>query len=351
MPRPRGHLRILFSARVLLNLEEAHRLYTQTWHDARQQGVDDRSARARAAARYNDFVSCRGEFSSGPYDAEVQGRRFDKGPLFDFALALAQLNRGAEEPLVEIGLSAKDEALSGITIFRNLDTSALADTLDYRLLTCGRAITSPFHQSFGTDLFLSRNERDVQCARDIGIASALINFPDDWEYDNSQHQGPLKIMVDGDGVAWGDKSEQRFREALSHAGNMKEGLEKYIALEDREFAQPIEAGPFTRVLEKISRLNGRFAHDDAPFEISLLTARGGRASTRALTTLVNHDIALNGFAEFKGGATKADGLRAHGPDVYFDDQQTHLSEGRLCPSGLVFYVSDSPLNKGESSAG
>ncbi|HEY0901258.1 MAG TPA: 5'-nucleotidase, partial [Micavibrio sp.] len=222
MPRPRGHLRILFSARVLLNLEDAHKIYAESWQDAIAAGMDDNSARTRAAARYNDFVCCRGEFSDGPYDPAVQGRRFDKGPLFDFALALAQLNRQSEEPLVEIGLSAKDEALSGITIFRNLDVGALGDMLEYRLLTCGRAITSPFHQSFGTDLFLSRNPDDVQCARDHGIASALINFPDDWEYDHSQHQGPLKIMVDGDGVAWGEKSEQRFRAAMADAGNNRD---------------------------------------------------------------------------------------------------------------------------------
>lgn len=351
MPRPRGHLRILFSARVLLNLEDAHKIYAQTWRDGISAGAHEKAARTQAAARYNDFVSCRGEFSDGPYDPDLQGRRFDKGPLFDFALALSRLNAQAQEPLVEIGLFAKDEALSGITIFRNLDTSALGDTLDYRLLTCGRDITAPFHQSFGTDLFLSRNSADVQCARDMGIASALINFPDGWEYDHSAHQGPLKIMVDGDGVAWGEKSEQRFRDAVASAPNLREGLDRYIALEDQEFAQPIEAGPFTQVLEKISRLNDRFPRDEAPFELSLLTARGGRASTRALTTLVNHDIALNGFAEFKGGATKADGLRAHDPAVYFDDQATHLSEGRLCPSGLVFYVSDSPLYKAGSHKG
>ena len=344
MPRQMGHLRILFSARVLLNLEEADRVYTETLHQGLATGIEHALARQAAVARYNDFVACRGEFSDTPFDPEVRGRRFGKGPLFDFARALAQLNALSDEPLVEIGLSAKDEAESGVTIFRNLDMTELGDFLDYRLLTCGNQITPQFHQSFGTDLFLSRNPQDVQCARDTGIASALINFPDNWEYDHSAHKGPLKIMVDGDGVAWGEKSEQRFREAVAQAESLQEGLERYIALEDQEFDQPIESGPFTHVLEKISRLNDRFPREQAPFLISLLTARGGKASTRALTTLLNHDIALNGFAEFKGGATKADGLRAHDPDVYFDDQQTHLSEGRLCPAGLVFYVQDSPLH-------
>lgn len=344
MPRQMGHLRILFSTRVLLDLEAADRVYNETIKKILEGGDSDQGAAKRAAAaRYNDFVACRGEFSGDPFDADVRGRRFGKGPLFDFAVALAHLNQSADEPLVEIGLSAKDEAESGITIFRNLDLTELGDHLDYRLLTCGNQVTPEFHQSFGTDLFLSRNPLDVQCARDSGIASALINFPEDWEYDHSMHKGPLKIMVDGDGVAWGEKSEQRFRESVAQAGSLHEGLNRYIALEEKEFDKPIEPGPFTGVLEKISRLNDRFPRDQAPFRISLLTARGGRASTRALTTLMDHDIALNGFAEFKGGATKADGLRAHDPDVYFDDQETHLSEGRLCPAGLVFYVSESPL--------
>lgn len=350
MPRQRGHLRVLFSTRVLLDLEAADHIYSETRAAACDAGDDQATARRAAVARYNDFVVCRGEFAGDEFDPDVRGRRFGKGPLYDFALALSHLNTLSDEPLVEIGLSAKDEAESGITIFRNLDVTALGDCLDYRLLTCGNSVTPQFHQSFGTDLFLSRNALDVQCARDSGIASALINFPQDWEYDHSTHKGPLKIMVDGDGVAWGEKSEQRFRETVAQAGSLQEGLSRYIALEDQEFDQPLEQGPFTGVLEKISRLNDRFPREDAPFLISLLTARGGKASTRALTTLMDHDITLNGFAEFKGGATKADGLRAHDPDLYFDDQQTHLSEGRICPAGLVFYVSDSPLQKGKEGS-
>jgi len=349
MPRPRGHLRVLFSARVLLNLEEADKVYRETLHKSVAEGIDRTVARQLAVTQYNDFVTCRGAFEDTPFDADVRGRRFSKGPLYDFAMALARLNQLSDEPLVEIGLSAKDEAESGITIFRNLDVTELGDFLDYRLLTCGNQITPQFHQSFGTDLFLSRNPVDVQCARDTGIASALINFPDQWEYDHSTHTGPLKIMVDGDCVAWGDKAEQRFRESVAQAGNVREGLDRYIALETEEFDKPIEQGPFTGVLEKISRLNDRFPREEAPFLISLLTARGGKASTRALTTLMDHDITLNGFAEFKGGAVKADGLRAHDPDVYFDDQATHLSEGRLCPAGLVFYVQDSPLHPQQDS--
>lgn len=350
MPRQMGQLRILFSARVLLNLEDADRVYSETLARVLQDTGDDAQARAQAAERYGEYVACRGEFSDGAYDPDVCGRRFDKGPLFDLAVALSCLNQMLEEPLVEIGLSAKDEADTGITIFRNLDLTPLGDMLDYRLLTCGHDVTKEFHHSFGTDLFLSRNPRDVQYARDMGIASALMNFPDNWEYDHSVRQGPLKIMVDGDGVAWGDTAEQRFRQSVSQSEDMRQGLSRYIAMENEEFDKPIEPGPFTGVLEKISKLNDRFPRDAAPFHISLLTARGGKASTRALTTLMSHDIALNGFAEFKGGATKADGLRAHDPDLYFDDQATHLSEGRLCPAGLVFYVSDSPLKAQQTTS-
>ncbi|MFN3826960.1 MAG: 5'-nucleotidase [Micavibrio sp.] len=344
MPRPRGHLRVLFSSRVLLNLEQADRVYQESYQAALAKGEEPSAARLIAVARYNDYVTCDGEFQGQDYDPAVKGRRFGKGPLYDLAMALHSLNKSSDEPLVEIGLSAKDEARSGIVIFRNLDLMEIGAALNYRLITCGNPITEAFHNSFGTDLFLSRNPQDVQYARDHGIASALMHFPDNWEYDHSTRQGPLKLMVDGDGVAWGDRAEQRFRASVEKAGNMQQGLDEYISLETDDFDQPIESGPFTAVLEKISRLNDMFPRGQTPFEVSLLTARGGRASTRALTTLIEHDIALNGFAEFKGGATKADGLKAHDPDVYFDDQQGHLSEGRLCPAGLVFYVSDSPLH-------
>ena len=316
MGRPMGHIRILMSSRVLLDLEKADKIF-------KEKGLD-------AYRRY--LLPKPG---SDAYDPEIGGRRLQKGPLFDFAVAALKLNQKAGYPVVEIGLSCKDEPDTAVPIFRSLDVQGLGD-IEYRMAKSGHDLTKADHEAFGTDLLLTRNANDVQTAINNGVAAATVyTQPKGFNY--KRNGDPIRIWVDGDAVAFGSSSEVRYR---------TEGLEIYRELEDRDFGDPIEAGPFTEILAKISALNKKFPRGEQPFEIALVTARGGNAGARALTIATHHGIDFNGGTYFMGGSDKVNTLKAHKPDIFFDDQMTHLKDSaEFCPTGLVAYAEGSPMHE------
>lgn len=326
MPRPMGHLRILMSSRVLLDLEEADKVF-------RDEGV----------AGYTDYMLCHGKYEKDK-DPVLKCRRLGKGPLFDFALALHNLNRNSKTPLVEVGVSAKDEVDTAFVLYKNLSCSGLSFALEYRTTTAGGPVTEKVHNAFKTDLFLTRSEADAQIAIDLGIAAAVMNFPSRGTYDYDHQSFPLHIVVDGDAVAFGDSAEVRFREAVDSGIPYEEALLKYKNGEFTDADDPVEPGPFTPVLAKISQMNASLPKDKAPFILSLLTARGGPASERALATVVEYGIKLNGDSGWMGGSDKGTWLEAYRPHVFFDDQQTHLERGaEFCPTGRVPYKTGSPM--------
>lgn len=317
MARPMGKLRILLSSRVLLDLEEADRIY-------QEKGV----------GHYNDFMRCRGDYKKD-FNKAAGGRLLRKGPLWDFAVAALALNQGQKEPLVEIGLISKDEASSALPIYRTLDIGGL-DQINYRVATASQPISEEYHAAFGTDLLLTRNPKDAQTAVDLGLAAATIyTRPDGFDY--NRREGPLRIWVDGDAVAFGSSSEVRYR---------VEGLNIYRELEKKDFAKSIEPGPFTKVLAKISQINEGFIPGERPFRITLLTARGGDSAARVFTIAESHGIDFNGGLHFLGGASKANELGAHRPDLFVDDQMVHLVDSAgFCPVGQVAYAKGEAMHK------
>ncbi|MDB5491312.1 MAG: hypothetical protein JWO78_1161 [Micavibrio sp.] len=330
MPRPLGQLRVLLSSRVLLDLEEADKVY-------REKGVQG----------YTDYLRCEGEFT-GQGDTALGGfRRLNKGPMFDVALALSKLNvmsPDANNPLVELGLSCKDEHDSAEAIMRNLAVSDIGPALEWEVATNGHAVNASIHKAFKTDLFLTRSAADAQTAVDLGIASAVINFPPEGTYD-FDGAGPVRIIVDGDAVAFGDSAEVGFRRDVAGNKDYGQAVLQYKEREHAEVDKLIEPGPFTVVLAKISAINKLFPPKEAPFEIGLLTARGGRATGRALATLRAHGVFFNYPSGFMGGADKGEWLEAHKPHLFLDDQITHLNRGMVfCPTGLVPYKTGGAMN-------
>jgi 5'-nucleotidase len=306
----------MLSSRVLLDLEEADKIYAEEGLEA-----------------YKEYMLPSED--SPDYDPEVGGRRMAKGPLFDFAIAALKLNEVSGKPIVEIGLSCKDETDTAVPIFRSMDVAGLID-MNYRIAKSGSSVDIKDHEAFGTDLFLTRNSDDAQLAIDNGIAAASIyTQPEGFNY-SREKDAPITIYVDGDAVAFGSSSEVRYR---------KEGLEVYREMESEDFDKNIEPGPFTEVLAKISQLNAEFPRENQPFKIALLTARGSVAGARALTVANDHGIDFNGGTYFMGGAEKAAVLKAHRPDMYFDDQMVHLKDSaEFCPTGLVAYENGSPMH-------
>jgi 5'-nucleotidase len=318
MARPMGHIRILLSSRVLLDLEEADKIYM-----------------AKGPQAYTDYLRCRGDYADG-FDKEIGGRRLGKGSLWNFAAACLKLNEGLKEPVVEIGMACKDEQESGLVIFRNLDVNGLAE-IGYRRATAGKALTMQDHEAFGSDVYFTRNAADAQFAVDNGIAAAQMHLPAGGTNYTRSDGKPVQLWVDGDAVAFGSSSEVIYR---------TQGLEIYRELEKKNFQSAIEAGPFTQILAKISQLNERFPRGEQPFEIALVTARGGDAGAHALAIAEHHGFKFNGGMYFMSGAAKVAPLKAHKPDIFLDDQLVHLKEAcQHVPTGLVAYPKGSPMHE------
>ena len=323
MARALGHVRILVSARVLFDLEEADAIFKE-----------------KGPQEYADFMRGRGKYKKD-YVPELAGRALAKGPLWDFVTAALSLNKKGEEPVIEIGLLCKDTGETALPIFRNLDVLGLSGVDDSiigsRVATSGGKLDMAYHEAFGTDLLLTRNKEDVQEAVNNGIAAAVINFPPKGTNYSRKPDRALQIWVDGDSVAVGSSSEVIFK---------RDGLEKYVDTEMKNFDQEMEAGPFTAFLAKVSALNAKFSPSEQPFKISLLTARGSKSSAHIIAATEKHGIVFNGGLYFMASAPKAAFLKAARPDIFFDDQEVHLKDSQLfCPTGLVAYPENSPMSE------
>ncbi|MBI3440651.1 MAG: 5'-nucleotidase [Proteobacteria bacterium] len=314
MPRPFGQIHILLSSRVIFDLEEADRIFAE-----------------KGAAEYADYMRGRGAYQAD-YDPATFGRKLAPGPLWNFIMAAQRLNE-VDPGTVEIGVMCKDNAETALSIFRNLDIAGLSSA-GYRIATAGKPLSVIDLEAFDADLFLSRNPVDVQLAVDHDVAAAVINFPSGAHYDRREGT-PLRLWLDGDAVSFGSGAEVVFQ---------ADGLEGFMHHEFNQAAEPIGSGPFTHLLAKISQLNARFQDSEKPFELSLLTTRGGEGAARAVATIENLGIEFNGEMYFVCGATKFNVLNAHRPDIFFDDQQVHLREAAaICPTGQVPYKTGSPM--------
>jgi len=317
MARPMGKIRILLSARVLFDLEEADAIFQKEGQKA-----------------YAEYMLGQGKYKN-KFEEDLGGRKLEKGPMWGFAQTALALNKEGEEPVVEIGLLCKDTNETAVPIFRNLDVNGL-DNIHFRMTMAGNQLDMTHHEIFGTDLLLSRNPEDVQLAVNNNIAAAVINpAPKGINY-NHEPEKALRIFTDGDAVAVGSSSEVIYK---------KLGLDKYRESEAQNFDKPMEPGPFTAFLAKVSALNAKLPADEQPFKVSLLTARGGSSATHMITATRKLDISFNGVSYFMGGLSKATVLKVEKPGFFGDDQKTHTDDGEpYGPTGLVPYAAGGAMD-------
>ena len=319
MPRSLGHIRILISARVLLDLEEADEIFAK-----------------HGEQEYADYMRGRGKYKDD-FKPELAGRALAKGPLWEFAQAVLSLNKPGEEPVVDVGIFCKDTAETALPVFLNMGAQGLNGTYtEFRFATSGKKLDKTDLAAFDTDLLLTRNAEDAKLAVNNGVAAAVINVPPaGTEYSRTPDKA-LQIWVDGDSVAVGSSSEVIYK---------RDGLEKYFEAEVNNFDQEMEAGPFSAFLAKISALNAKFPEAEQPFKVTLLTARSNGAVAHIITATEKLGIHFNGGLYFMGYTPKAAVLKAKRPDIYFDDPQVHLQDSQLyCPTGLVAYPEGSAMD-------
>lgn len=293
----------------------------------------------------NEIFETQGLEAYCKYQVEHEKDILKPGPGFGLIQALLQLNeRIPGKELVEVIIMSRNSPDTSLRVFNAIAHYGLAIT---RSVLVSGASLAPYLTAFGTDLFLSAYEDDVQCAIDSGIAAGIICtdvLPADvTEYtcggvcgteagnytfgDKSEMQ--IRIAFDGDAVIFAEDSELIYKERGLHAF---EENEKVKAME------PLAAGPFANFLKKLSDLQRELGYENCPIRTALVTSRSAPAHERVIRTMRAWNVRVD-EAFFLGGLGKKAVLKAFGAQIFFDDQSVHTdTAAEAVPAARVPYL-------------
>lgn len=250
------------------------------------------------------------------------------GTGFPLAQAVLALNTPGAPRRAEVVVMSRNSTETSLRIFNSIRHYELDIT---RAALSGGAPLAPYLKAFHVDLFLSGYEDDVQCALQGGVAAALLY---DRPEDPLAPAGEIRIAFDGDAILFSDEAERIFQ---------ADGLEAFARHEAERAREPLPAGPFARLLHKLSALQQAARREGiTSIRTALVTARGGPAHERVIRTLLAWGVEVD-EAFFLGGVPKTEILAAFRPHIFFDDQAAHCERAAArVPTGRV------PLAPGDS---
>ena len=261
------------------------------------------------------------------YQIEQENTVLPKGTAFPLVEALLSLNEKFEEPIVEVIILSSNSPETGLRVFNSISEYGL-DIV--RAAFTGGEAKHPYLEAFNIDLFLSRNEKEVQDAIDQGVAAALVY---DAPRDYHPNQKEIRIAFDADAVVFSDESELIYKQ---------EGLEAFYENENANAENAMNEGPFAKLLKTLSKIKEK---DDSLLKIAIVTARNSPAHKRVILTLRKWGCKIDEMF-FLGGVAKDKVLKAFNAHIFFDDQDYHVGPAsQLIPSGRVPYKSDSKLHQ------
>ena len=261
------------------------------------------------------------------YQIEHENTVLPKGTAFPLVEALLSLNEKFEEPIVEVIILSSNSPETGLRVFNSISEYGL-DIV--RAAFTGGEAKHPYLEAFNIDLFLSRNEKEVQDAIDQGVAAALVY---DAPRDYHPNQKEIRIAFDADAVVFSDESELIYKQ---------EGLEAFYENENANAENAMNEGPFAKLLKTLSKIKEK---DDSLLKIAIVTARNSPAHKRVILTLREWGCKVDEMF-FLGGVAKDKVLKAFNAHIFFDDQDYHVGPAsQLIPSGRVPYKSNSSLNQ------
>lgn len=266
------------------------------------------------------------------YQLEREQEPLEKGTAFYLVKSLLGLNDLAGKKVVEVIVMSRNSPETAIRVLNSLKAHNLDIT---RVAMSGGEPLAPYIDAFEVDLFLSKDEVDVQTVIDSkSCAAALIYAPP--THFESQQDNRVKIAFDADAVVFSDDSEFRYK---------TQGMESFHEYEMKNEDVPLEHGPFAKLLRKLSFVKANLGGpvEYSPLRIAIVTARNAPSHMRVIKTLREWEVYVD-EAYFLGGLAKDKVLKAFGAHIFFDDQDTHLiKSSKYVPSGKVPYSKDSKM--------
>lgn len=266
------------------------------------------------------------------YQLEHEDELLPKGTAFYLVQRILALNEIANEPVVEVVVMSRNSPETGVRVLNSIKKYALPIQ---RVALSGGEPLAPYIDAFSIDLFLSKDEKDVQSVIDSKKAAAATIYAPPTSFDGEENR--VKIAFDADAVLFSEESEYRYK---------TEGLEAFQKFESENEDVPLNEGPFANLIRKLSAIQQHLptSIELSPLRIAVVTARSAPSHLRVIKTLRNWGVYVD-EAYFLGGLPKDEILKAFGAHIFFDDQELHLDHvSKVIPSGKVHYDSGSPMS-------
>ncbi|CAM4350592.1 hypothetical protein F901_01996 [Acinetobacter dispersus] len=255
------------------------------------------------------------------------------GTAFHLVESLLHLNTYSTSRIVEVIVMSRNSPETGVRVMNSVRQHKLDIT---RMAFSGGEPLAPYIDAYNIDLFLSKDNSDVQAVIDSKSCAAAYIYAPPIEFKPQDNR--VKIAFDADAVLFSDESEHRYK---------TEGIEAFHQYEKEHEDDALSEGPFAKLLIKLSKIQEDLptSIELSPLRLAIVTARNAPSHMRVIKTLRKWGVYVD-EAYFLGGLSKDKILKAFGAHIFFDDQDTHLKESsKYVPSGLVPYSSDSPLFK------
>jgi len=265
------------------------------------------------------------------YQQENEDVDLESGTAFFLVKSLLELNNKANKRIVEIVVMSKNSPETGVRAMNSLRKHGLEIT---RMAFSGGEPLAPYMEAFDIDLFLSKDIKDIQTVIDSKNCAAAYIYEPPKDFDPKDSR--VKIAFDADAVLFSDESELRYK---------TEGMEAFHKYEMEHENEPLNEGPFAKLLIKLSKIQDHLPTriELSPLRLAIVTARNAPSHMRVIKTLRKWGVYVD-EAYFLGGIDKDKVLKAFGAHIFFDDQEAHLDKAsKVVPSGKVPYQSDSPM--------
>ncbi len=266
------------------------------------------------------------------FQLENENTPLSPGTAFYLVQSLLELNKQANKNIVEVIVMSRNSPETGVRILNSIKQHNLNIS---RVALSGGEPLSPYIDAFDIDLFLSKDDKDVQAVIDAKTCAAASIYAPPKAFNPKDSR--VKIAFDADAVLFSDESEHRYK---------TEGMAAFHQYEADHENEPLKEGPFAKLLIKLSKIQEFLPTriELSPLRLAIVTARNAPSHMRVIKTLRQWGVYVD-EAYFLGGLSKDKVLQAFGAHIFFDDQDAHLGPAsKMVPSGKVPYTSDSPLN-------
>ena len=281
----------------------------------------------------NDIFQNQGIAAFRKYQLDNEDEILEPGTAFYLVKSLLELNKIANKKIVEVVIMSRNSPETGFRVLNSIDKHQLEIT---RVALTGGEPLSPYIEAYDIDLFLSKDSAEVQRVIDSKKSAAAYLYASPTDFNPKDPR--VKIAFDADAVLFSEESEYRYK---------TEGLDSFQDYEKEHENEPMNEGPFAKLLIKLSKIQEHFPMEieHSPLRLAIVTARSAPSHKRVIKTLRKWSVYVD-EVYFLGGLAKDNVLEAFGAHIFFDDQDTHLEKASLVvPSGKVPYETNSPLDK------